>query len=370
MSAKLRQTNAIPLLRLAVAAAFLLVLCRCSGDPASEGPGSSAAAKPEDDREERVPVKVVPVATGSISSYIISSATADTENRVEVFSKATGICAEVLVEEGDTVKKDQPLARLEDSEVSLAETQARVNRDKLAASLKRAERMLKEKLLSDEEFENIRYQFEAAEAEWKMAKIRLEDTIITASIAGTVAQRNVKSGMNVTPAMSLFRIVDFESLIATVFVPELEIGNLEIGQRVVVAADALPKMDFEGKIKRISPVVDPGSGTIKVTVDLSESCAELVPGLFIRVKIVLDTHEGVSVVPKRALMNEEERTYVFVVEEGVAKETELTTGFADADRVEVLRGVGPGALVVVDGQSRLRDGIAVRIIEEPPASAG
>jgi membrane fusion protein (multidrug efflux system) len=354
--------------RLATAAFLVLSLCQCSGGPASEG--SSAAAKPEEEREERVPVRVVPVTTGSISSYIISSATADTENQVQVFSKATGICAEVLVEEGDRVEQDQPLARLEDSEVRLAEIQARVNRDKIAASLKRAESMLKEQLLSDEQYENIRFQFEAAEAEWKLAKIRLEDTVITAPITGTIALRNVKPGMNVTPAQPVFRIVDFDSLIATVFVPELEMGNLEVGQQVVIAADAIPEKDFKCNIKRISPVVDPGSGTVKVTVDLSENCAEIVPGLFIRVKIVLATHENALIVPKRALLNEEERAYVFVVADGVARETELTTGFSDADRVEVLQGLGPNDVVVVDGQSRLRDGIAVRIIDETPAASG
>jgi membrane fusion protein (multidrug efflux system) len=354
--------------RVAIAAALLLALCRCSGDPASKG--STAAAKPEEKREESVPVNVAPVATGSISSYIISSATADTESRVEVFSKASGLCAEVFVEEGDKVEKDQPLARLVDSEVRLAETKARINLNKVAASLKRADRMLNERLLSAEEFENIQFQHDAAEAEWKLAKIRLEDTVITASIAGTISLRKVKAGMNVTPGSPIFRIVDFESLIATVFVPELDMAHLELGQRVVIGADAIPEKDFEGKIKRISPVVDPGSGTIKVTVDLSKNCEELVPGLFIRVKIVLDTHENARIVPKRATLNDEERAYVFVVRDGVAKETEITTGYSDADRVEALDGLELDDLVVVDGQSRLKDGIAVRILDGPAAPAG
>lgn len=356
--------------RLAMAATIIFVLCRCSADPSSERSGATAAAKPEENREERVPVKVVPVATGSISSYIISSATADTENQVEVFSKATGICAEVFVEEGDKVQQGQPLARIEDSEVRLAEVKSRINRDKLAASLRRAEHMLKERLLSEEEFEDVRYRFEAAEAEWRMAKIRYDDTLITAPIAGTIAQKNIKLGMNVNPALNLFRIVDFDSLIATVFVPELEMSHLEIGQQVVVSVDAIAEKTFEGKIKRISPVVDPGSGTIKVTVDLSKNCAEILPGLFIRVKIVLDTHENAFIVPKRALLSEEERAYVFVVKDDVAKEAEITTGFSDANRVEVLHGLAPNDLLVVDGQSRLRDGMSVRIIEELPAHAG
>lgn len=302
-----------------------------------------------------------------MSSYIVSSTTVDTEHRVEVLPKATGICARVLVEEGDRVEKGDTLAQLDDSQPRLAEIQARISRDKLNARLKRAERMLNEELLSDEEFEEIRYQYEAANAEWKMAKIRFEDTTITAPISGTIAQRNVKAGMNVTLATSLFRIVDFDSLIATIFVPELNMGNLGIGQDVIVSADAVPGKQFDGKIKRVSPVVDPASGTIKVTVDLSRNSAELVPGIFVRVKIVVDTHENAVILPRHVLVKEEERTYVFVVDDGVAGEVELSTGYTDSDRVEVLSGIGLGDLVVVDGQSRLRDGTKVRVIEELPA---
>ena len=138
----------------------------------------------------------------------------------------------------------------------------------------------------------------------------------------------------------------------------------------LISADAIPEKSFEGKIKRISPVVDPTSGTIKVTIDLSESRSELVPGLFIRVKIVLDTHDLALIIPKRALLKEEERAYVFVAKDGVVAKTELATGFSDSERLEVLGGLALGDLVVVDGQSRLGDGMSVRIIEGLPASAG
>jgi RND family efflux transporter MFP subunit len=230
--------------------------------------------------------------------------------------------------------------------------------------------MYNDDLLSKEEFDDIRYRFEAASAEWEMAKIRLEDTTITAPISGTIAQKNIKLGMNVTPAINLFKIVDFDSLIATVFVPELEMGNLETGQRVVVNVDALPDKEFYGHIKRVSPVVDPASGTIKVTVDLSENSAELVPGVFIRTKIVVDTHRNAVILPKRALVKKEERTHVFIVTDGVAREVELSTGYADGEIVEVISGLEEGDLVVVDGQSRLKDGAMVRIIEELPLDAG
>jgi len=349
----------------------MLILCQCSGKSASNGSDAATAdAKTVEDEKERMPVKVIEVATGPISSYITSSATVDTEQQVEVFSKATGICAEMIVEEGDRVVKGQILARLDDSQPRLAEIQARVNRDKLAASLKRAEQMLKDDLLSDEEYEEVRYRFTAADAEWGMARIRLEDTVITAPISGTVARRNVRLGMNVNPSISLFRIVDFESLITTVFVPEIDMRNLGIGQKVIVTADAVPNTEFEGQIKRISPVVDPMSGTVKVTVDLSGTSHELVPGIFIRVKILVDVHENAVILPRRALLKEEERAHVFVVKDGLASEVELTTGYADGDRVEVLQGLEAGDMVVVDGQSRLRDGTMVRLIEQLPADTG
>lgn len=354
-----------------VLAMILAIAFGCSAKPASkDSDRTGAAADPVENKEDLIPVRVIPVGTGSISSYITSSTTIDTEEHVEVFSKATGTCASVLVEEGDKVKAGQTLATLDDSQARLAELQARVNRDKLAVSLTRAERMLNDELLSREQFDDTRYRFEAANAEWEMAKIRLEDTTITAPISGTIAQKNLKEGMNVTLATSLFRIVDFDSLIATIFVPELEMGSLKIGQKVLVNADALLDKQFDGTIKRISPVVDPASGTIKVTVDLSKNSAELVPGIFIRAKIVVDTHENAIILPKRALVKREDRIHVFIVSDGAAREGELSTGYADGETVEVLSGLEAGDLVVVDGQSRLKNGAMVRIIEELPPGTG
>jgi membrane fusion protein (multidrug efflux system) len=350
---------------------MLAVVCACGRKSASDGTDlEGAAANQAEQKQDRAPVKVISVGTGMISSYITSSTTVDTEQHVEVFSKATGTCDSVLVEEGDKVKKGQTLAVLDNSQAKLAEIQARTNRDKLAASLKRADQMFNDELLSKEEFDDIRYRFESASAEWEMAKIRLEDTVITAPISGTIAQKNVKEGMYVTLAISLFRIVDFDSLIAIIFVPELEMSNLEIGQNVTVTADALPGKEFEGKIKRISPVVDPSSGTIKVTVDLSENSAELVPGVFIRARIVVDTHENVIILPKRALVKKEDRSCVFIVKDDIAHESELSTGYADGENVEVLSGLAAGDLVVIDGQTRLRNGTSVRIIDELPAGTG
>ena len=359
------------LLDLVILAIMVASFCACTGKSNPNGADlEGAAANQVDNKEDSVPVKVISAATGMISSYITSSTTIDTEQHVEVFSKATGTCDSVLVEEGDKVKKGQTLAILDNSQAKLAEIQARTNRDKLAASLKRAEQMYNDELLSKEEFDDIRYRFESASAEWEMAKIRLEDTVITAPISGTVVQKNAREGMNVTLAISLFRIVDFDSLIAAVFVPELEMSNLEIGQKVTVTADAFPDRQFEGRIKRISPVVDPASGTIKVTVDLSKNSAELVPGVFIRARIVVDTHENVIILPKRALVKREDRSCVFIVKDDTAHEIELSTGYADGENVEVLSGLAAGDLVVIDGQTRLRNGAMVRIIEELPASTG
>jgi membrane fusion protein (multidrug efflux system) len=360
----------IRVLLLVLGLVALPLIC-CGGKPDSIAPDSKeASAKPEETEKERVPVKVIAVGTGTISSYITSSTTIDTEQQVEVFSKATGICADLAVEEGDRVEKGQILAKLDDSQPRLTEIQARVNRDKLAASLKRAEQMLNDELLSKEQYEDTRYRFEAAKAEWGMAKIRLEDTTITAPISGTIAQKNIQVGMNITPSINIFRIVDFDSLIATVFVPELDMGNLRIGQEVIVTTDALANKEFKGSIKRISPVVDPASGTVKVMVDLSRNSTELVPGVFIRTKIVVDTRENTLILPRRALIKEEERSRVFVITDDAANDVELGIGYSDGDRVEVLSGLESGDLIVVDGQSRLKDGTLVRIIEELPASTG
>lgn len=319
--------------------------------------GSSEAGGPD-----LIPVHVAMPVKGEISSYIQSSTTVVAESEADVYSKAVGICKSVVVEEGDWVRAGDLLAQLEEEDVRIAAQQAGLRHKKASQDSQRAEQMAAEELISAKALEEAKFALELAEADLRLAKRRLENTRIRSPVDGVITERMLKPADLVATASKLFKVVDLQSLIAVVHVPERESGFVRTGQRVEVVADSLPAGSFSGKVKRISPVVDPKSGTVKVTIELGH-VEGLKPGLFIRTRIVTDTHGGTLLIPKAAILLEGDEQKVFVVREGIAEEVFIKAGYSEAGKVEVLEGVGPGDQLVVLGHLGLKSGYRVKIVD-------
>lgn len=155
--------------------------------------------------------------------------------------------------------------------------------------------------------------------------------------------------------------VDRNPLWARIYVP---LHSVALGQQAKITVEALPGRTFEGKVRLISPVVDAGSGTVEVTIEISGGADGLRPGMSASVQMIADRHEDAIVVPKRALVYEGAGEGVFVVRGGMARKVEVRTGDAQGDGVEVVGEIGAGDSVIVAGHEGLRDGAKVRLIGE------
>jgi len=156
-----------------------------------------------------------------------------------------------------------------------------------------------------------------------------------------------------------------------VHVPAQNLGRIESGQQAVVVAELPDSMSFAGWVKRVSPVVDPGSGTFKVTVGVAADSWLLRPGLFVGVEIILDRREQAILVPKRAVVYDGGRRYLFTVRDSVATRMRLDAGYEDHHAIEVRSGLAAGDQVVVLGHNGLKDGTRVRtaMLEAATATA-
>ena len=139
--------------------------------------------------------------------------------------------------------------------------------------------------------------------------------------------------------------------------------NLSVGQPARITTDLLPDDDFPGRIIRISPVVDPNSGTFRVTLAIDDADERLRPGMFVTTRIVTATHDEALLVPKRAVVYDDGYPHVFVVQDSTARKIQLDVGFEDTENLEVLSGVGRGDSIVVVGQNGLKDLARVRVIQ-------
>jgi membrane fusion protein (multidrug efflux system) len=163
-------------------------------------------------------------------------------------------------------------------------------------------------------------------------------------------------------------MVKLDDLVARVFVPGRYLPVVAENQPAVVTSEFLPDRNFEGWVKRISPVIDPKSGTFKVTVGVrGGKLTELPPGLFVNVRIVTNTRPNAILIPKRAVVYEGGERYVFTVDKGKAVKKKLTAGYDDPTNIEALSGFEVGTSVIVLGQSGLKDGQLVRSVNPAPA---
>jgi len=326
--------------------------------------GATSSNNTNHSNEDAVPVEVMSVKEGEISSYLLLSSNLETEKMADVYSRVQGLVEKLFVEEGETVQKGQVLMALEANEYTLAEQRARVSYLKQKNTFERAKTMHEKKLLSKEEFEQAKFNAESEEITWKEAKLNLDYTRLTAPISGIVGERLCRPGDRIQPTDKLFSIINTEEMITVVHIPEKEIERVVKDQEAFISSNHLKDQQFQGWVKRVSPAVDPQSGTFKVTVGVKNTDNKLRPGMFVNVHIITDTHKNAVLIPKTAIVYENENMNVFVVRDSLAYKIKLNAGFQDHSFVEALSEIQAGEKVIVVGQAGLKDQTKVKIAGE------
>lgn len=324
---------------------------------------SNSQVKTEEKKEESgIPVETAQVIQGSITATYAGSATLEAEEEALVMAKVSGVVEKIFVEEGDAVRASQVLAKLDDEQYRLEFNQATTVLEKLASEFERSESLYKNKIVSLDAYEKTKSDYHTQKAVCDLAQLKLDYTQVRAPIKGIVSLRHIKVGNMVKVDQPTFRITDFDPLIAVLHVPEREMSKLQAGFPAKIVPDALNGMEFQGKICRVSPVVDAGTGTIKVTVEVNDRTRKLKPGMFARVRIIHDTHEDVLLVPKDAVLTEDSQTWVFLVKDGTVTKNEVQIGYVNTTHMEVLVGINLGDTVVTTGLGSLKDGAKIKVV--------
>ncbi len=365
---------------LAWALSLLLLLgiaSGCGGAADSSPPAEDSAAANEEGgegtpEEPALAVVVSTVREEPLAALYATSATLRAERRAAVLARTRGVIRELRVEEGDRVEADAVLAVLEDDEQRITYESAKTAFEILSREQKRAERVLEQGLLSEEEFETKRRAAEEARHALERAELELRWTRIRAPFRGRVLVRHLDQGATVADGTSVYEIADLDPLYADVSVPERHIARLRVGQEVRLGADG-SGVEAEGRIERIGHEVDASTATVKVTVTVPPR-AGLRPGGFVRVEVVTDVRERALVVPRSALVAEGRRWHIFRVgDDGEhAERLEVEPGYEERDLVEVLlqgdARLAPGDEVVTAGAPALSDGARITPTRERTAA--
>jgi membrane fusion protein (multidrug efflux system) len=366
-------------------AVLALGLAGCGqADGAESESGTSTADGAQDDggkdgkdgedgekkKEEAVPVEVAALARGPIESVLSFSSSLEVESQVSVFSQAKRLVRELRVEEGDRVRRGDLLLRLQDEEQRSALDKAAAELGKAEKEFARKERLHEQELISEQEFAEATFEHERLTIALADAERELSYTEVRAPISGTITGRLVNLGDQVQIGQELFQIMDFDTMVARVFVPEKHLVEVAPGIEARISAAATGDRRFSGRVQRVAPVVDPKTGTVKVTVAVGGQ-SDLRPGLYVNVDLVTATESLALLVPKRAVVHDDNQMFVYRLgDERRVERVYLDPGLADENWIAPPSGLESGEQVVIAGQAGLKDGALVRLPGDPdPAEA-
>ena len=321
----------------------------------------------EEVKEAPTPVVVGAVERGSIVSTISAASTIEAERQVTIHAESTGRLVDLTVEEGDSVKKGQILARIRFDAQTNSLLRANTSLEKARVDFDRAERLFNDKVIGQEEYLKAQNALEIAQLDLSDRSREMRNTKVTAPFDGTITQRKVTAGAFVNNGAELLTIVDFRTLVARVFVPEKQLDRIQVGQEAEVVGKAARGRKGAGKILRIAPTIDATTGTVKVTVSMPPALVgpqAFLPGMYAEVTLRTDSRSDVALVPKSAVIRDEEQTYLFTVSGDlatgfIAKRVRVETGLTDPERIEVVKGLAVGDAVITAGQTGLKDGAKV-----------
>lgn len=348
--------------------ACAIVLCLLSGCKPPDGNTAKAESR-EDGKskaEDAILVEVGVATRAKIVASYTGTATLEAEREAQVVAKTSGVLLALHAEEGDRVKAGHVLAEMdpERAQLELARAQASLNR--LENNFKRAEELFRNKLISPENHDNVRFDLEEQRAAYELARLELSYTRIVAPIDGVISERLVKEGNLIKQHQALFRIDDFDPLLGVLNAPERELRTLRPGLPVTMFVDAIPGTRFEGTVARVSPVVESANGTFRVTAEFKDETNQLKPGMFGRLSIVFAERGDALGIPRAALMDEDGRTAVFQVKNDAVARQDVKIGYVSGDRVEIVEGLTDGDKVITVGRAAVREGTKVQVLEAAP----
>lgn len=186
---------------------------------------------------------------------------------------------------------------------------------------------------------------------------------VTAPISGSIITSPVKTGQKVSMSSVITKIGDIENLQVTAKIPERYIGDLHIGQKAEVSLKAYPDDIFYASVVRISPVVDPASRTKEIILNFDKKYEKVNAGMFAKVKLFTLDYEGYPAIKQDAFVNNNDEYYLFVVKpDSKVEKRKVVRGKNVDGYYQVLDGVKPGEIVVVEGMLTLYEGAEVKDI--------
>ena len=349
----MKTLNPIPATMIAIVLSSPVLISGCGvGEASVADTDVIAAATP-------VPVETATPFRSDIYASYAASASIASDADAPVTARAAGEVIELLVEEGDRVEAGQILARLDGERLRLEMLAAKANLERAKKDYKRNAGLHARGLVSSSKYEGLKFDLASLQATYELKRLNYDYSNIRATIAGVVSSREIKPGESLAVGQVAFRVTETKELIAYLQIPQAELAKFNAGHTATVKVASMPNQKFAATIVRVSPTIDARNGTFRATATIDNEDGNLAPGMFGRFTVAYEKHANALVIPASALLDEDEETTVYVVQNDAVVRRPVEVGIEEGGRVEILGGLLDDDQVVVVGHSGLRDGSKV-----------
>ena len=324
--------------------------------------------KSEEKYQRIVSVKVTTAQLTEFNNSIEAIGTARANEQVLITSKYSDLVDQILFEDGQLVKKGKVLVRLNSQEEMAKVSELEANLSESTAQLKRFQDLLTSKATSKSLVDQQEAKTKAIAAQLQSARTKLNDLSIKAPFDGVLGFREVSLGAYID-AGSVITSLDDLSLIKVDFnLPERFLPTNKLGQSIIALSSAYKNQPFVGKVRSIDPRINPVTRTLKVRAEIENYNLALRPGMLLNIEIVRQV-ESLLQLPESAIIPIEDKHFIFIIQgrdtqEQTVVRRSIRLGRRLPGSVEVLDGVNPDELVVIEGALKLSDGTLVKVLNQ------
>lgn len=286
---------------------------------------------------------------------------------VDIVPEVDGRLVELTITPGTPVEAGDVLARLDDTiqRADLSEAEAVLTERR--QSLERIRTLSRTNAVSQSALEDAIARLAEAQADMERSRRRMEDRSITAPFAGVVGLTNYDVGARVSDGQVLTRLDDLTEVEVEFSLPETVFSQVRRGQTVTAHSAAFPDRRFEGTVTAVDSRIDPVSRAFRTRAVIPNPDSALPAGMFLSLTLVLSEEDRITV-PEEAIVFQAAETYVFVADDGTARQRIVETGQRRDGRIAVLTGLEAGESVIVRGLQRVRDGTPLNILDPEDAA--
>ncbi len=333
-----------------------------------------------------ITVKALALKPGELRVIVNATTTSTIKSETEVTLSAqrTGRIVSLPVKEGDIVRHNALIARLDLTEESVQSSsvleQSKATFEEADKNLKRMEDLFSKGMVAQQDLDAVRRAYEVARSQYEAARddvqVKKDYSVIRAPFDGVVSKKYTEVGELLMPGKQIVTIVNPDRIYVLATIDEVDVGRLKLGQPVAITVDAFPGEKFDGTIRRISPIVSGGkleTRTADVWIYFNKKDARMKPGMSADIEILIATLQNVLSVPSQTIIDRDGRKQVYEVEgkaarsgdASVARLRPVEIGESNWVASEIKSGLKTGDYVITTPEAAgLKDGVKVKIEAE------